>query len=52
MSKEERHLRTKIRMFEDILLRARNPGQVGNIRMVLTRVRAILQVLYFKRMES
>lgn len=25
MSKEERHLQTKIRMFEDILLRTKNP---------------------------
>lgn len=28
MSKEERHLQTKIRMFEDILLRTKNPSQV------------------------
>lgn len=28
MSKEERHLQTKIRMFEDILLRTKNPCQV------------------------
>lgn len=27
MSKEERHLQTKIRMFEDILLRTKNPSQ-------------------------
>lgn len=48
MSKEERHLQTKIRMFEDILLRTKNP----NIQMELTRMRAKLQKLYFKRMES
>ncbi len=30
MSKEERHLQTKIRMFEDILLRTKNPSQVDN----------------------
>lgn len=41
MSKEERHLQTKIRMFEDILLRTKNPS-----------MRAKLQKLYFKRMES
>lgn len=29
MSKEERHLQTKIRMFEDILLRTKNPSQVA-----------------------
>lgn len=52
MSKEERHLQTKIRMFEDILLRTKNPSQVDNIQMELTRIRAKLQKLYFKRMES
>ena len=52
MSKEERHLQTKIRMFEDILLRTKNPSQVDNIQMELTRMRAKLQKLYFKRMES
>lgn len=40
MSKEERHLQTKIRMFEDILLRTKNPSQVDNIQMELTRMRA------------
>ena len=48
MSKEERHLQTKIRMFEDILLRTKNPSQVDNIQMELTRMRAKLQKLYFK----
>ena len=52
MSKEERHLQTKIRMFEGILLRTKNPSQVDNIQMELTRMRAKLQKLYFKRMES
>lgn len=51
MSKEERHLQTKIRMFEDILLRTKNPSQVDNIQMELTRMRAKLQKLYFKRMR-
>ena len=40
MSKEEKHLQTKIRIFEDMLLRCKNFGQ------------AELQKLYFKRMES
>ena len=48
MSKEERHLQTKIRMFEDILLRTKNPSQVDNIQMELTRMRAKLQKLYFR----
>lgn len=51
MSKEERHLQTKIRMFEDILLRTKNPSQVDNIQMELTRMRAKLQKLYFKRIR-
>ena len=46
MSKEERLLQTKIRMFEDILLRTKNPSQVDNIQMELTRMRAKLQKLY------
>lgn len=52
MSKEEQHLRTRIRMFEDILLRTKNPRQVDNIQIESTRMRAKLQKLYFKRMES
>ena len=39
MSKEERHLQTKIRMFEDILLRTKNPSQ-PEFRTNPTRVRS------------
>ncbi len=46
------HLQTKIRMFEDMLLRTKNPSQVDSIQMELTKMRAKLQKLYFKRMES
>ena len=42
MSKEEKHLQTKIRIF----------GQAEAIQIELTRMRAKLQKLYFKRMES
>lgn len=52
MSKEERHLQTKIRMFEDMLLRTKNFSQAEIIQIELTRMRAKLQKLYFKRMES
>lgn len=52
MSKEERHLQTKILIFENILLRTKNPSQVDNIQMELTRMIVKLQKLYFKRMES
>ena len=52
MSKEEKHLQTKIRIFEDMLLRCKNFGQAEAIQIELTRMRAKLQKLYFKRMES
>lgn len=52
MSKEEKHLQTKIRIFEDMLLRCKNFGQAEAIQIELTRMRAQLQKLYFKRMES
>lgn len=51
MSKEEKHLQTKIRIFEDMLLRCKNFGQAEAIQIELTRMRAKLQKLYFKRME-
>lgn len=50
MSKEEKHLQTKIRIFEDMLLRCKNFGQAEAIQIELTRMRAKLQKLYFKRM--
>lgn len=52
MSKEEKHLQTKIRIFEDMLLRCKNFGQAEAIQIELTRMRAKLQKSYFKRMES
>lgn len=52
MSKEEKHLQTKIRIFEDMLLRCKNFGQAEAIQIELTRMRAKLKKLYFKRMES
>lgn len=48
MSKEEKHLQTKIRIFEDMLLRCKNFGQAEAIQIELTRMRAKLQKLYFK----
>lgn len=50
MSKEEKHLQTKIRLFEDMLLRCKDFGQAEAIQIELTRMRARLQKLYFKRM--
>lgn len=39
MSKEEKHLQTKIRIFEDMLLRCKNFGQAEAIQIELTRMR-------------
>ena len=52
MSKEEKHLQTKILIFEDMLLRCKNFVQAESIQIEFTRMRAKLQKLYFKRMES
>ena len=52
MSKDERHLQTKIRIFEDMLLKCKNSSQMWTIQMELTRMRMELQKLYFKRMGS
>lgn len=38
MSKEERHLQTKIRMFEDILLRTKNPSQVDKDESKIAKI--------------
>ena len=46
MSKEEKHLPTKIRIFEDMLLRCKNFGQAEAIQIELTRMRAKLQKLF------
>ncbi len=43
MSKEEKHLQTKIRIFEDMLLRCKNFGQAEAIQIELTRMRAKLK---------
>ena len=37
MSKEEKHLQTKIRIFEDMLLRCKNFGQAEAIQIELTK---------------
>ena len=52
MSKEERHLQKSISGTADMLLRCKNFGQAEAIQIELTRMRAKLQKLYFKRMES
>ena len=51
MSKEERHLQTKIRIFEDMLLRTKN-GNVEKISIELRSMRRQLQKLQYQRMGS
>ena len=51
-SKEEIHLESKIRMFEDMLLRCKDFSQINVIQSELTKMRIQLQKLYFKRMGS
>ena len=48
MSKEEKHLETKIRIFEDMLLRCKNSSQTTAIQNELTRMRAKLQKIIFQ----
>ena len=48
MSKEEKHLQTKIRIFEDMLLRCKNFGQAEAIQIELTRMRAKQQKIIFQ----
>ena len=52
MSKEERHLQTKIRIFEDILIRCKNFSQMASIQAELTKMRIKLQKLEYERLES
>lgn len=52
MSKEERHLQTKIRIFEDMLIRCKDYGQIESTQIELTKMRLKLQKMRFERMES
>lgn len=52
MSKEERHLQTKIRIFKDMLIRCKDYGQIESIQIELTKMRLKLQKMRFERMES
>lgn len=51
MSKEERHLQTKIRIFEDMLIRCKNFSQMTSIQAELTKMRIKLQKLEYERLE-
>lgn len=49
MSKEERHLSNKIRIFEDMLLRSKNIYEIETLRNELTKMRMSLQKLQYMR---
>lgn len=49
MASEEKHLETKIRLFEDMLLRKGNTNQTDAIQIELQKMRKRLQKLYYQR---
>lgn len=49
MSKTERHLSNKIRMFEDMLLRSKNSYEIETLRNELAKMRMSLQKLQYAR---
>lgn len=52
MSKEERHLQTKIRLFEDMLLRTSNYWEAGKLSIELTKMKRRLQKLQYQRIGA
>lgn len=52
MREEEKHLLSKIRYFEDMLLRSKNYQQEEQITRELSAMRIRLQKLRFRRMEN
>lgn len=51
-NKEMKHLETKIRIFEDMLLRMKNFGQTEAIRFELSKMRARLQKMQYEKIGS
>ena len=49
MSKEERHLDNKIRMFEDMLLRSKNYYEIETLSKELTKMRMSLQKMRYAK---
>lgn len=49
MSKMERHLSNKIRIFEDMLLRSKNGYKIETLRNELAKMRMSLQKLQYAR---
>ena len=52
MSKTERHLSNKIRIFEDMLLRSKNGYEIETLRNELAKMRISLQKLQYARSEE
>ncbi len=52
MLNEERHLQTKIRLFEDMLLRAKNHWEVEKISIELTKMRTKVRKMYYQRIGA
>jgi hypothetical protein len=51
MSREERHLETKIRVFEDMMIRARSSAEVDSIRQEVYKMRKELQQMRLNKLE-
>lgn len=49
MSKTEKHLSSKIRIFEDMLLRSKNVYEMETLRSELAKMRISLQKLQYER---
>lgn len=49
MSTEERRLSSKIRMFEDMLLRSKNNYEIETLRNELTKMRISLQRIRYSK---
>ena len=49
ITKEERHLQTKIIMFEDMIFRSKNVFEIEQIRVEIMKMREKLQKLQWKR---
>lgn len=49
ITKEERHLQTKIIMFEDMMIRSKNVFEIEQLRVEIMKMREKLQKLQWKR---
>lgn len=49
MSATEKHLSSKIRIFEDMLLRSKNIYEIETLRNELTKMRILLQKIHYSK---